>query len=149
MLKRVTCLTITVLALAAPTFAQQCLHGTTETPDQAARRKEALTATRNVNNLEANQPGARNGVYLRHAELASSPFAATSSSVKKLNLTPDAELLPGWQLTLDLSAHGYWFMVKDKTDACGFAYISNQNGLIFNSEPIRPGEEPAVMVNRD
>ena len=63
MLKRVTCLTITVLALAAPSFAQQCLHGTSETPDQAARRQEALAATRNVNNLEANQPGAQNDVY--------------------------------------------------------------------------------------
>ena len=82
MLKRVTGLTITVLALAAPTFAQQCLHGNTETPDQAARRNEALTATRNVNNLEANQPGTQNGVYLRHVELASSPFAAKSQASK-------------------------------------------------------------------
>ena len=137
MLKRVASLTVTILALAAPTFAQPCLHGNTETPDQAARRNEALTATRNVNNLEANQPGAQNGVYLRHVELASSPFAAKSSSVKKLNLTPGAELLPGWQLTLDVTADGYWFMVKDKTDPCGFAYISNQQGLIYHAEPNR------------
>ena len=137
MLKRVTCLTVAVLALAAPTFAQQCFHGPSETPEQAARRKEALTATRNVNNLEANQPGARSDAYLRHVELASSPFAARSESVKKLNLTPGEDLLPGWQLTLDLTANGYWFMVKDKSDPCGFAYISNQNGLIFHAEPIR------------
>lgn len=149
MLKRVTCLTVTLLALAAPTFAQQCLHGATETPDQAARRKEALTATRNVNNLEANQPGAQNDAYLRHVELASSPFASRSETVKKLNLTPGAELLPGWQLTLDVTPKGYWFLVKDKTDPCGFAYISNQQGLIFNSEPIRPGQDPAVVANRD
>jgi hypothetical protein len=148
-LKRITCVTLTVLGLAAPAFAQECLHGTTETPDQAARRKEALTAARNVNNLEANQPGARTGVFLRHAELASSPFAAREGSVKKLSLTPGADLLPGWQLTLDVTADGYWFMVKDKTDPCGFAYISNHNGVIFNSEPIRPGENPAVVVNRE
>jgi len=137
MLKRVTCLTVAVLALAAPTFAQECLHGPSETPDQAARRTEALTATRNVNNLEANQPGAQNDVYLRQVELASSPFAAKSPSVKKLNFTPGAELLPGWQLVLDVTQNGYWFMVKDKTDPCGFAYISNQQGLIFHAEPIR------------
>ena len=95
MLKRVTCLTVAVLALAAPTFAQECLHGPSETPDQAARRIEALTATRNVNNLEANQPGAQNDVYLRQVELASSPFAAKAPTVKQLNFTPGAELLPG------------------------------------------------------
>jgi hypothetical protein len=137
MLKRVTYLTLTVLALAAPSFAQQCLHGTSETPDQAARRVEALTATRNVNNLEANQPGAQNRVYLRQVELASSPFAAKAPSVKKLNFTPGAELLPGWHLVLDVTQDGYWFMVKDKTDPCGFAYISNQEGLIFHAEPNR------------
>jgi hypothetical protein len=36
-----------------------------------------------------------------------------------------------------VTADGYWFMVKDQTDACGFAYISNQNGLIYTAEPIR------------
>jgi hypothetical protein len=40
-------------------------------------------------------------------------------------------------------------MVKDKTDPCGFASISNQDGLTFNSEPIRPGQEPAVVANRN
>lgn len=137
MRKRVMWVTIAVFALATPTFAQNCLHGNTETPDQAARRNEALTATRNVNNLEANQPGAQNRVYLRHVELTSSPFATKSESVKKLNLTPGAEVLPGWQLTLDVTADGYWFMVKDKTDPCGFAYISNQDGLIYHAEPNR------------
>ena len=116
MLRRVTCVTLTVLALATPAFAQPCLHGSTETPEQAARRKEALTATRNVNNLEANQPGANNGAYLRHSELASSPFFSTGTTVKKLNLTPGQDLLPGWELTLDVNRDrdGYWFMVKDK-----------------------------------
>jgi hypothetical protein len=128
---------VTVLALGTPSFAQQCLHGTSETAEQAARRIEALTATRNVNNLEANQPGARNAVYLRQVELPSSPFADKAPSVKKLNFTPGAELLPGWQLVLDVTQDGYWFIVKDKTDPCGFAYISNQEGLIFHAEPNR------------
>ena len=137
MLKRVASLTVTVLALATPSFAQQCLHGPSERPDQAARRIDALTATRNVNNLEANQPGAQNRVYLRQVELASSPFAAKAPSVKKLNFTPGADLIPGWQLVLDVTQEGYWFIVKDKTDPCGFAYISNQEGLIFHAEPNR------------
>ncbi len=45
--------------------------------------------------------------------------------------------MPGRQLVLDVTADGYWFMVKDKTDPCGFAFISNQNGLIFEAQPIR------------
>lgn len=32
---------------------------------------------------------------------------------------------------------GYWFMIADLADPCGFAYISNQAGVIFSSEPIR------------
>jgi hypothetical protein len=35
------------------------------------------------------------------------------------------------------AGQGYWFMIKDKLDPCGFAYISNQAGLIFRAEPIR------------
>jgi hypothetical protein len=46
-------------------------------------------------------------------------------------------MLPNWQLTLDVTAQGYWFMLKDKTDPCGFAFVSNQAGLIFKAEPIR------------
>jgi hypothetical protein len=28
-------------------------------------------------------------------------------------------------------------MVKDKTDPCGFAFISNATGVIYTAEPIR------------
>lgn len=45
--------------------------------------------------------------------------------------------MPGWTLTLDLTPQGYWFMIKDKTDPCGFAFVSNQDGLIFEAQPIR------------
>jgi len=112
------------------------------TPDQAARRREALTATRTINNLEANQPGSANKVYLRHADLVNSPFAAkmrdsANQTTKRISLNPDEEILPGWKLTLDVTEQGYWFMIKDTTDPCGFAYVSNQSGLIFNAEPIR------------
>jgi len=137
MLRRLAFLVVAIGTLASPAFAQQCLHGNAETPEQAARRKEALQVTRTVNNLEANQPGARSGKFLAQQELMSSPFAANSQTAKSLNFALDSDVTPGWQLTLSLTSDGYWFMVKDKTDPCGFAYISNQNGVIFNSEPIR------------
>jgi hypothetical protein len=98
-----------------------------------------LSATRNINNMQANQPGARASRYLHHEDLAGSPFVQkdASPSIKALNLTPGADILPGWQLTLDVADDTYWFMIKDKTDPCGFAFISNKNGLIYTAEPIR------------
>ncbi|MGH9371141.1 MAG: hypothetical protein ACRD15_06385 [Vicinamibacterales bacterium] len=118
---------------------QNCLHGPDSTPEQQARRREALGATRNVNTMQANQPAARGNRYLRHEDLAASPFATKQASpaFKKLNLTPGEEILPGWQLTLDVSEDSYWFMIKDKTDPCGFAFISNKAGIIYTAEPIR------------
>jgi len=123
-------------------IAQECLHGPTETAEQAARRREALTAVRNINNLEANQPGAANRSYLGADQLASSPYAARmrespDATVKRISLNPGTDILPNWQLTLDVTANGYWFMLKDKTDPCGFAFVSSQAGLIFRAEPIR------------
>ncbi len=131
------------LAFASGTaFAQECLHGATENAEQGARRREALTATRNINNIQANQPGAVKGLYLRHEELASSRYAAkmregTNETVRRISLNPGTDILPNWQLTLDVTQQGYWFMIGDKIDPCGFAYVSNQAGVIFESEPIR------------
>jgi hypothetical protein len=123
-------------------YGQECLHGANESAEQAARRREALTATRNINNIQANQVGAAKGLYLRHDELAGSPFAlkmreSTSETVKRILLNPGSDILPNWTLTLDVNPKGYWFMIKDKADPCGFAYISNQLGVIFHAEPIR------------
>ena len=127
---------------AVPAYAQQqCLHGPNETTEQQARRREALTGTRTVNNLQANQPGAATGTFLRHVELPTSRFAqgpnGQTEFFRKLNFMPGQELMPGWELTLDVTQDGYWFMIKDKTDPCGFAYISNKAGLIYTAEPIR------------
>ena len=123
-------------------LAQQCLHGPNENDEHASRRKEALTATRMINNLQANQPGSANRTYLSHEQLMTSPFylqmqRSTNDLVKKISLLPGTDILPNWSLTLDTSPTGYWFMIRDKADPCGFAYISNHHGLIFNAEPIR------------
>jgi hypothetical protein len=128
--------------VAGPAHAQQCLHGPGETPDQAARTRAALTATRNINNIQANQPGAAKGQFLRHDQLSSSPFAlkmreSNDDTVKRMSLEPGTDVLPDWQLTLNVTEQGYWFMIKDKSDPCGFAFVSNQQGVIFRAEPIR------------
>jgi hypothetical protein len=107
-------------------------------PEQQARRRQALGVARAVNTIQANQPGARERRYLRHEELASFPFGEKQRElVRAFNFASNEEVLPGWELKLDVSPEGYWFMVKDKTDPCGFAFISNTAGLIYTAEPIR------------
>lgn len=134
--------TIVAALSSTPAYAQQCLHGSNETADQAARRREALTATRTINNIQHNQPAAREKQFIRHAQLADSPWAASMKAkpnelTKRISFSPDTDILPGWKLTLDVSSDGYWFAIKDTTDPCGFAYISNTSGLIYTAEPIR------------
>lgn len=140
MVLKTSMVTMMLAVLAFPAFAQQpCLHDANESPEQAARRQQALQATRMVNNIQANQPGSSTGVYFKHEELATSPFVQRDKSgvLKAMNFRPGEEILPGWQLTLDLTTDGYWFMIKDKTDPCGFAYISNKAGLIYLAEHLR------------
>jgi hypothetical protein len=135
-------LSISLSLVSVSAFAQQCLHGTGETAEQTARRREALAATRTINNLQFNQPNAQKRIFFSHAQLAESPLAASMRAnpnefSKRISFTPDGEILPGWKLTLDLTADGYWFSISDKTDPCGFAYISNHAGVIYTSEPLR------------
>ena len=57
--------------LPASAYAQQCLHGTGETAEQTTRRREALRATRTINNLQFNQPAARERVFISRTDLTS------------------------------------------------------------------------------
>jgi hypothetical protein len=129
-----------LLSAVASRAQPTCLHGPSETADQAARRQQALRVTRTVNNIQANQPGSANRVYLRHEDFPMSPFVEKNASdkfIQSLNFTPEQEIIPGWELTVDVTDAGYWFMVKDKTDPCGFAFISNRSGLIYTAQPLQ------------
>ena len=136
---RITLVVLLSLFLPRIAVAQQCLHGADESADQKARRRDAVGATRQVNNVQANRPDARRAVYLDQAEIASwyMEQAKKSGAATPYNFEPEAEVLPGWQLTLNKTENGYWFMIKDKTDPCGFTLISNQAGLIYFAEPMR------------
>jgi hypothetical protein len=141
-IKKTVPIAIAFCVFAAPAFAQQCLHESGETPDQVARKRAALTATRTINNIQFNRPEARNRVFLRHEELVNAPYVdgmKTSQNpvLQQLSFTPDTDILPGWRLTLDVTPSGYWFSIKDTTDPCGFSYISNQSGLIYTAQPLR------------
>ena len=143
MVKHVVALGVLVIGLSAGTAsAQQCLHGADETPDQAGRRREALMATRMLNTLQASGAASRGGDYLRQDELAAAPYAlkmkqSTDAATHRISLDPLGDILPGWKLTLDVSEKRYWFMIKDLTDPCGFAFFSTQDGLIYTAQPLR------------
>ncbi len=98
--------------------AQQpaCLHGPQETPEQAARRRAALTFTRQVNTLQA-KVGAT-GAYVTADQVQ---FAVPE----------------GFEFRLAAAPKSYAFSVRDNTDPCRFAFFSDQQGLIFQGEVIR------------
>ena len=60
-----------------------------------------------------------------------------NGTASRISLDPGTDILPNWELKLDVTPTGYWFMIRDKIDSCGFAFISNQAGVIFTAEPIR------------
>ena len=131
---------LALLVLPAVASAQQCLHGPDEAVEQKARKREALSAARQVNTLQANHPDARQGKFLNQTDMAvyyADMTKQKGAARQPLIFDPASEVIPGWQLTLDKTEKGYWFMIKDKTDPCGFAYVSNQAGVIFTAEPIR------------
>ena len=126
------------LFIAGSAPAQTCLHPPgSETPEQLARRRAALSAARTVNNIQYNRPGAGDKVFLRHDQLASAPFATKLPATTPIVLTPGQDIVPGWRLSLDAYPGGYWFAITDTTDPCKFTYISNHSGLIYTAEPLR------------
>lgn len=129
---------LTFMVTAGPALAQTCLHPSgSETPEQLARRRAALTAARTINNIQYNRPGAQEKVFLRHDELASAPFATKLPATTPIVLMPEKDIVPGWRLSLDTYPGGYWFAITDTTDPCKFTYISNHSGLIYTAEPLR------------
>lgn len=109
-----------------------CLHSPgKESPQQRDRSVAALGAARAINTAQSQFAAKNNRKYGQGADLV--PYLDAA----RYNLLNGAEIAPGFSLTLDAHDKGYWFLIKDKTDPCGFSYISNQDGLIFVAQPIR------------
>jgi hypothetical protein len=119
--------------------AQDCLHRANAAEEQQARKRAALSAARQVNTLQANGAVKKSGTYLSQLEMAEAhaEYAKQRANATALVFDRSGEIIPGWQLTFDRTERGYWFMIKDRTDPCGFAYVSNENGVIYAAEPIR------------
>ena len=110
---------------------QACLHeAPNETAEQHARRIEAVQFTRLVLSVEAQLAAhSPTGAYADLNQLSASPDMRP--------LPASGQYVPGFELHLDVMNKGYWFEFVDKTDPCGFRFISNQAGVIFTAQPIR------------
>ena len=120
-------------AIPQPTGA--CLHfGVQETNENRDRSVAAVAAARAINSAQAEfsrKQGSASRKYGTREDLQGFVDAA------RYNLSPGAEITPGFKLTLDAFDRGYWFEIVDTKDPCGFRYVSNQSGLILAAQPIR------------
>ena len=117
-MRHLTLAALFTIAFAAPTFAQQCLHGPNEDAAQKARRVAALSVVRAVNSTEATVK-AMKGQFLPLADL-------------RLDLTKAQGFEP--QFTTD--GKSYSFILRDTTDPCHLVFSSNEVGIIYQGYPI-------------
>jgi hypothetical protein len=96
-----------------------CLHGSGESPEQAARRRQALQLVRAFNT--AQQQGMR----------TTGAFTSIVQSALPVT-TPD-----GFALKAVVTSREYAYTFLDQTDVCGFGYFGNESGLIYQGEALR------------
>lgn len=96
---------------------QTCVGQSAPTAEKQARRTEGVRLARMIHSRQVNQPGAAAKKFLVWEELR-------------------LETPTGWEVTLDVTSAGYWFMIKDTTDHCSPAFMSNQSGIIFQAWPL-------------
>ena len=106
----------------APSVVAQvnaCLHGEDESAAQQARRRGALTLTRQINSYEV--------VAKQRSQTYQPP-----ASLPNLMAAP-----AGFELHFATDGATYAFSVKDTTDPCAFAYFSDEAGVIYTGEALR------------
>src|SRR6185295_8527615 len=99
---------ITAVLIGRSISGQQtaCLHGQTESADQAMRRQQALALTRRINTLEA-----RN-------------FSAAGAFQSLAQLGIHDAVPQGFTAHLATDGTSYAFSLRDSLDACRFGYFS-------------------------
>jgi len=101
--------------------AQQpsCLHGPDESPAEQMRRRQALVMARQINSAQ---------VAARQQMNAYQPLPL----LQRVGPPP-----VGFVAHLAVDQNGYAFSIKDSIDPCGFAWFSDQDGVIYNGEALR------------
>ena len=111
---------VLLLSPATTAFAQNCLHGSSETFAERMRREQAVTFARQLNAAE------------KFAALGIGP----QRRYRPLNELPNVPRIPaGFTLKLQTDGAGYTFSLKDSRDPCGFAVFSDQDGDVYATIP--------------
>ena len=120
MVKQLAWATVLSGVTVSSSFAQQCLHGPSEQPNQRTRREQALKMAHQINLAEvvivppqAGQPKYR-------------PFG------QLLNVPPTPA---GFRLQFYTDRTSYTFTLKDTLDACRYAVFSDQDKGIYEATP--------------
>jgi len=112
-------LLMTILAFGvAAGGGAACLHGDDETPEQAKRRQDALHAVHYVNTAES--------MGLEKAK-----------RYVPLSQVPGVSVPAGFKLSLVADNKTYMLAARDTQDACGFAYFTDETGLVYEAQPIK------------
>ena len=111
-------LLMTILAFGVAADGAACLHGRDETAEQAKRRQDALHAVHYVNTAE--------NMGLEKAK-----------RYVPLSQVPGVPVPPGFKLFLVADNKTYMLAAKDTQDACGFAYFTDETGLVYEAQPIQ------------
>ena len=117
--------------------AQECRHTGQESAAEKTRRLQALNMARVVNTVQE-RAVTKNGRFFNETELREA--ISQMGKLPSTNAAPPIarlEDLAGWEFAMDSEAKSYWFMLSDKSDPCGFTYISSHRGDILKAEPLR------------
>ena len=128
MIKKLTLMALSIGLVASPSSfsaaqpAQpwRCLHGSSEQPNQRARREQALKMARQINQAE-------------HAGAVLPPSPRTYRPLDQLPNIPAAP--DGFKLQFYTDGPTYTFSLKDTLDACHFAIFSDQDSGIYEAMP--------------
>jgi hypothetical protein len=102
-----------------PAHTPACLHGPAEAAAQRTRRNGALEYAKVLNRLQAEGFLQAQRYFL-------------------LDTLPGLPPLPkGFAAQLSTDGATYAFSVKDTLDPCGFAYFSDQTGVVYSATPVR------------
>lgn len=103
----------------APKAQGECLHGPAEDVAQRVRRSAALRLVRAINTSEVN-----------------GSFRTTQRYRGLSELGVDLSAAQGFETNFTTDGQAYSLILIDKTDPCGFAFSTNQAGVIFQGYPI-------------
>ena len=97
----------------------RCLHGSSESAEQSARRDRAIKVAQAINAAQVVVVGPQRPKYRRPEEL------------------PNVPAMPqGFALQFNTDGATYSFSIKDTLDACHFAVFSDQDKFVYTATPL-------------